>query len=136
MTRIVLRAETPAANEALCLAVGYERTTDPWFVQEFKALCREIDEDLDARPLDNHAGLRKLVEEDASFIRDDTEQAVNEIGKLWTEIGFVTVDVILHLATGVRLGKLLVEYRTLRAFIAEGCYRESQITDPAIRVAN
>ncbi|KAG9964101.1 hypothetical protein KCU61_g3149, partial [Aureobasidium melanogenum] len=67
----------------------------------------------------HQANLRKLITVDQDFAEDLAIEAVREIEKLWPDLKaerFASQD-ILDLATALRTGKVLLEFRMLRAFL-------------------
>ncbi|KAI9771649.1 MAG: hypothetical protein M1840_001864 [Geoglossum simile] len=121
-TKVILEPNQSFANEILCLSLGFKRSKETWFLKELQNVFAEIDGDLNYRPPRRNAGLRKFIEEE-EFSEEDARAVVEEVKGQWPEIVDITTERILRLKEGLICSNAFLEYRLLRAFLAEGTYK-------------
>lgn len=85
---------------------------------------KQTDNDLQFMIPDIQA-LDRFLDQEAQFINDDAVRMTAEMNNLWPKIQDVTPKRLMMLRRGIERTVNMLEYRLLRAFIAEGCYRAS-----------
>ncbi|KFZ03810.1 hypothetical protein V502_10644 [Pseudogymnoascus sp. VKM F-4520 (FW-2644)] len=124
-SRIVMEPDQSFISEVLCLLGAFKKSQNPWHLQQLTKVLAEADEDLNLRPPPQNKGLRKFVE-DEDFTIDDAGDVVEEVLELWPEVEDVTIENVMKLKQGIQEGAgTFLDYRFIRGFLAEGCYRLS-----------
>ena len=128
-SKVILEPNISFSNEILCLAMSFKTSRDPWFLKEIQNVLVQMDEDLNARPLVANAGLRKFVNTDeVDFDEEDARAVVDNMAVQWPEVGNITLQSMMLLREGLVHANIFLEYRLLRAFLAEGCHRLKDAT--------
>lgn len=125
-SKVVLEPDQSFIVELLCLLKAFNKSRDPWHLNEFQKVLKAADEDINLRPLPKNIGLRKFVEDGSQFDVADAQMVVEEVAEQWPEVEDVNVDSVQMLKKAIQDGAgTYLEYRFLRGFLAEGCYRIS-----------
>ncbi|KAK2765336.1 hypothetical protein FQN54_008182 [Arachnomyces sp. PD_36] len=119
---IKLDPEISISNEAMCLVKGFEASGDKWCLEELRFVPATIDRDLLFRPA--HHAIHAFVESKQPITHETSALVCEAMREMWPEIP-ATPEVIISLKRGLIVKNIALEYRTLRAFLAEGTYRLS-----------
>lgn len=124
-SKVIVAPNVSFANEILCLARGFEKTKKSWYLKELQLVLEELDEDTNFAPIDHD--LRDFTDGDDEFDfdRDQAQIFVDHFNERWPEVRHVTVDRVMSLKKGMVEAGIVLEYRLLRSFVAEGAYRLS-----------
>ena len=128
-TKLVYHPKKSVLNELLLYAALHERTYDDTYLAEMSALLEEIKPDLAAKPR-NYLQLRTFAEggkAELTIDDDDLQALVTEVKERWPTMKDVTSANLQRLYQGLLGQEISVPYKMLRPFIAEGCFRASQI---------
>lgn len=120
-TKPVLHPKMSFSNELTCLAKAFEKSKQPWHLDQLIRTMKEQDEDLAYAPPPSNKSLRKLLDpaQLEHFNMLDAQGVVEEVANLWPEVR-LTSEVVLGLKDGLYSGGQVLEYRHIRGFLAYG----------------
>jgi hypothetical protein len=135
-SKIVLTPERSLRNEILFLFECFKKSREPWLMQELSQVLKEAHSDLEFIPPASHVAQRKFADEDETdFTMADAQAMWSEFDKQWptADLEGVTPENILTLKQQLVKDELELEYRHLRPFVIEGCYRLNQTPSEATK---
>jgi hypothetical protein len=123
--KLVFNPNVSLANEVASLIAGYVHSPSDWFLDEIVSVLKVIDDDLNHRPLPENSGLRMFVEVTGELSAEQATRVVEDFKINWPDVPHVTDKSIMELKRGLGLAEVDLEYKLIRPFIAEGCWRMS-----------
>ena len=141
-TKLQLGPTASLRNEIATLISCYEVSDRIEFIHELKSVLIHIDDDLKYMPIDNRYMHRfvdaadESSEQEELFTFDDATKMIEEMKKSWPDV-HATAEEIHLIQRGMTVGRVVIEYRTMREFILECLHhlRKQEIEEDDVRSA-
>ena len=128
-SRLICEPAQSFTNDLVGLTAAFSIKKDPVILSQLRNLLSDFDPDLEnTSTLRDCPNLHLLLDKDETLSKEELDGVVEEAASLWPEI-YVTTDAVNDLKTGLLESKVVLEYRCVRGFLAEGCSRLMKIYD-------
>ncbi|KAF8854059.1 hypothetical protein BDZ45DRAFT_657175 [Acephala macrosclerotiorum] len=129
-SKVVLEPAVSLQNSICTHVECFAESSDMWHLQEISSILEQADQDLLFMPIASNTAMRKFVDNEEEFEDGDSTTEggdaalmLEEVRALWPDLKEIDAADLAFLKRQLMTQDVTLEYRLLRPFLFEACYR-------------
>lgn len=134
-TKVVVEPNQSFVNEVVFLMKAFAKSQDLWLLKELQQMLAEADDNINCWPAASNASMPKFVTTGQEFNAADAQILIDEFVDQWLEVKELIIVRIIPLKKELEEACMELEYRLVRAFVAEEVQQLKEVEDADIDLA-